>query len=97
LTTYQIEALPKSIWFREFGSTDPSCYAGSPEEILLSMAKDFGPKISLEDAITIIRQNLRETRGLHINLPSGAPRRIRAAFIIAALLASGCARETPQA
>ncbi len=97
MPSYHIESLPKAIWTGGLWVGNPSCYHGEPEEILASMAKEFGPKVGFHDAVRIIVQDIHEKRGLRVNLPKNAPKRITAALLIAALLASGFAKETPQA
>ena len=65
--------------------------------MLTDFARDLGPQVSVEDAIRILVEDVKERRGLNIKLPSDAPQRIQAALLVAALLAAGCARETPRA
>lgn len=74
----------------------PACHHGTPEEMVLSIARDYGPQVSVQDAIAFILQDVEERLDLTIKVPEKAPHRVRAALLVAALLVTGCARETPQ-
>lgn len=74
----------------------PSCYHGTPEEMVVSIARDYGPQVSVQDAIDFVLQDVEERWQLKIGVPQHAPFRVRAALLVAALLVTGCAKETPQ-
>jgi len=65
--------------------------------MVATMAKELGPRVSIDDAIRTIIEDVQDSRGLIIQLPKQAPQRVRAAYLIQALLTIGCAREIPQA
>jgi hypothetical protein len=72
----------------------PACYRGTPEEMIVSMA---GPGFTVESAVEHIVKTLHLRRDLNVHLPSNAPPRVQAAFLVAILLITGCAKETPSA
>jgi len=69
----------------------PSCYQGSPLEMVEAMAKEMHPGLSPEEAIDRLLRTLLESRRIQIQLPEGTAEQ-RAAFFVAALLVCGIAR-----
>lgn len=96
-STYSLDNLPQSIWIPKF-STSSECYHGSPVEILQELAREMGPSVGIDDAITHLQHDMGE-QGIEIRLPTAAeaPRTKRAALLILVLLLTGYAREVPQA
>ena len=94
---YGLDNIPRSIWLPGATEISPLCYRGSPLEIVRDLAADLGfASAKGADDIGYILQGLL-ARGFQVSLPEGAPRRIRAAGLVVALLVSNIARETPQA
>lgn len=87
--------LPRAIWMP--GTTDlPSCYQGSPVEMVEAMAQEMKPGLGGHDAIDRLLHTLGESRRVKIRLPEG-PLDRRAASFVVALLVSGIARPMPSA
>lgn len=75
----------------------PSCYQGSPLEIVQDMAAEMNPRFGVDDAIDTTLAVLIE-HGLPLTgIPKLAPEEIRATMFVVALLMWGVARPMPQA
>lgn len=88
-------SLPRAIWMP--GQADlPSCYQGSPVEMVKAMADEMKPGLDAHEAIEQLLKTLDESRRIRIRLPSGSAES-RAQHFVGALLAAGIARPMPSA
>jgi len=75
----------------------PSCYQGTPLEIVQAMAKEMNPSFGVDDTIDTTLAMLRE-HGLPITgIPELAPEEVRATMFVVALLMWGVAHPMAQA
>ena len=90
--------LPDAIWMpaRRNGFL-PSCYRGSPLDMVQQMAAEMGEHLGVHDAIDLLLRFLGDERGLVIKLPEQAPEGARSLMFVAALLALRIAKEMPKA
>lgn len=83
---------PNAIWMPTPASpTLPSCYQGSPLEMVKAMADEMKPGLSPHEAIDHLLSTLADSRRVRIRLPEGSDE-FRAQSFVAALLVSGIAR-----
>lgn len=88
--------LPHSIWMPTFRNL-PSCYHGTPIEMVGQMAAEMKPGLGVDDTIDIIARLLADERGVKVKTPDVAPESVRAEAFVRGLLASGVAMEMPEA
>jgi hypothetical protein len=79
------------------GGQLPSCYQGTPLEIVEKMASDMKPGMGAHDSIDLLLRFLDDERDIRIKLPGELPEAARSELFVSALLVSGVAREMPQA
>lgn len=88
--------LPRAIWM-PLGQRIPSCYQGSPKEIVQQMGFEMKPGLGVDDTIDLIARVLADERGVRLRTPHLAPEDIRAEAFVRGLLDSGVAVEMPKA
>jgi len=87
--------IPNAIWMPAF--RNPSCYQGTPVEMVQQMADEMKPGLGLDDTIDLIARFLAEDRGVRVRTPVEAPEDIRAEAFVRGLLTEGVAQEMPEA
>lgn len=93
-----LSRLPDAIWMpARRGGALPSCYRGSPLEMVQQMAAEMGEHLGVHDAIDLLLRFLADERGLKIRLPEQAPEGARALMFVGALVALRIAKEMPKA
>jgi len=90
--------LPKAIWMPAFSGL-PSCYQGTPLQMVEEMARYMKPGLGIHDAIDILVRSLAEEKGVHIDMcfPDHTAEPVQAAMFVCALLFTRVAHEMPQA
>jgi hypothetical protein len=98
-----LEELPSAIWMPTacFAKL-PSCYNGSPLEMVEQMAKEMGPQLGVHDTIDLLIEYLSDQRDIRVHLPSEEggdvlPEEVRAGLFVAILLDAGVAQPMPGA
>ncbi len=93
------DRLPRAIWMPAHQHDLPSCYQGTPLQMVQEMARYMKPGLGVHDAIDLLLRSLADERDVRIELHSQGkmPEEARASMFIYALLFSGVAREMPQA
>ena len=75
----------------------PSCYHGTPVEMVGQMAEEMKPGLGIDDTIDLIARFLADERGIQVETHLTAPEHIRAEEFVRGLLATGVAEEIPEA
>ena len=75
----------------------PSCYQGSPIEMVEEMAEEMNPKYGIHDAIDTSLKMLHDSGVPITPIPTEAHEEVRAAMFIAGLLMWGVAEPMAQA
>lgn len=88
--------LPSAIWMPVSQGT-PSCYHGTPLEMVTQMADEMRPGLGVDDTIDLIARFLADERGIKVRTPVVAPENIRAEAFVRGLLDTGVAEEIPEA
>jgi hypothetical protein len=88
--------LPHSIWMPKSHGV-PSCYHGTPVEMVVQMAEEMKPGLGVDDTIDLIARFLADERGIEVKTPLTAPEDVRAEEFVRGLLATGVAEEIPEA
>jgi len=94
------DPLPKAIWMPASSSAKlPSCYQGSPLEMVGEMGMEMKPAKPLgpHDTIDTLLRFLDDERNIKIKIPGQIPEGPRSQIFVSALLVTGVAREMPQA
>jgi len=86
---------PSAIWMP--GVYLPSCYQGTPLEIVGEMSAEMKPGMGTHDAIDLLLRRLADERNVKIQLPAKLPEGQRSELFITALVMTGVAREMPKA
>lgn len=90
--------LPSAIWMPAASTAQlPSCYQGTPLEIVHEMGTEMKPGIGTQDTLDFLLRFLDDERNIHIGLPPELPEAQRSELFVGALLAIGVAREMPKA
>jgi hypothetical protein len=90
-----LSEVPKAIYLPSIDRAQlPSCYRGTPLEMVRAMAAEIGPDVSPQDAIDWNIHSLQE-RGLKITIPK-MDEATRATLFIAALLHLGLVKDMPK-
>ena len=88
--------LPRAIWM-PVGQKVPSCYHGTPREMVQQMGYEMKPGLGVDDTIDLIARVLADERGVRVRTPNIAPEDIRAEAFVRSLLDHGVAVEMPKA
>lgn len=88
--------LPNSIWMPA-GFGLPSCYHGTPLEMVSQMADEMKPGLGIDDTIDLIARYLADDRGVKVKTPVIAPEDVRAEAFVRGLLDTGVAEGIPEA
>ena len=90
--------LPKAIWMpARTQAALPSCYQGTPLEMVGEMAAEMKPGIGANDCIDTLLRHLDDERNIKIQIPGEIPEAPRSEIFVSALLVIGVARTMPQA
>jgi hypothetical protein len=90
-------ALPSSIWMTAPLGQMPSCYHGTPLEMVEQMANEVKPGLGVHDTIDLILRCMADERGIRVRLPKVASEELRAEAFVKGLLELGVALSTPSA
>ncbi len=89
--------LPNAIWMSARQGMMPSCYQGTPLEMVEQMADEMRPGYGIDDTIDLIARFLADERGIRVRTPDIAPEDVRAEAFVQGLLDTGVAEKVPGA
>ncbi len=93
------DRLPRAIWMPAHQRDLPSCYQGTPLQMVQEMARYMKPGLGIHDAIDLLIRSLADERDVRIELVNQGEvtKEAQASMFIFALLYSGVAKEMPGA
>lgn len=89
-----LSELPRAIWVPPLRPGLPSCYQGSPLDMVHEMVGEIGGHLDVHDVIDLLLSEL-DDGGIQLDVPRDGDEATRAHFFITGLLQEHIAKEMP--